>query len=156
MRTLCVRCLLLLFLLSLTANARAQAACPWLTQGTAEASLQGSVTVSTHLVSAKEGTCTFTMQRADAAYTLKIIVAFTNEFRCPDGSRQVPGIGNEAAICSANTPRNQTTDTLSSMIRDRFLTVQLKSVSKRSTPLTPEKRQTLIQQTAEEVAGNLF
>jgi hypothetical protein len=150
------RCLVLFSLLLLTASVRAQTACPWLTQGTAETFLQGPVTVSTTLLSATEGTCTFTLQQDNASYALNIIVAATNATHCPDGSQHLAGIGNDATRCSANPSRNQTTDTVSSHIRDRFLTVQLIIISRGANPLAPVSRQSVVQQAAEEVAGNLF
>ncbi len=150
------RCLVLLSLFLLTSSVHAQTACPWLTQGTAETFLQGPVTVSTTLLSAAEGTCTFTLQQDNVSYTLKIIVAATNATHCPDGSKHLAGIGNDATLCAANPSHNQTTDTVSSRIRDRYLTVQLIIISRGANPLAPVNRQAVVQLAAEEVAGNLF
>jgi hypothetical protein len=150
------RCLVLFSLVLLTASVHAQTSCPWLTQGTAATWLQGPVTVSTNLLSATEGTCTFSLQQDNASYTLKIIVAATNATRCPDGSQHLAGIGNDATLCAANPSRNQTTDTVSSRVRDRYLTVQLIIIGRSANPLAPVKRQAVVQQAAEEVAGNLF
>ena len=150
------RCLLLVSLLLLSISARAQTTCPWLTQGTASLWLQGHVTVSTNILSTSEGTCTFTLHQDNATYTLEITVAATNHPRCTTNSKPLTGIGNEAVLCAANPSRNQTTDTVSSRIRDRYLTVQLIITSKTPGALTPDKRQTLVEEAAEEVAGNLF
>lgn len=147
---------LLLPLLLLCASARAQTPCPWLTQGTAATWLQGPVTVSTNLLSTNEGTCLFTLHQDNASYTLEITVSATNHPLCPSSSKPLTGIGNEAVLCTANPSRNQTTDTISSRIRDRYLTVQLTITGKSTSPLAPDKRQALVQQAAEEAAGNLY
>ena len=150
------RCLLLFILLPLSISASAQATCPWLTQGTASTLLQGPVTLSTNILSTNEGTCTFTLHQDNATNTLEITISTTNHPRCIAGSKPLTGIGNEAVLCAANPSRNQTTDTVSSRIRDRYLTVQLTITSKTPSPLAPNKRQSLIEEAAEEVAGNLF
>jgi hypothetical protein len=150
------RYLVLFSLLLLTASMHAQTACPWLTQGTAETFLQGHVAVSTTLLSANEGTCTFTLQQDSTSYTLKIIVAPNNATPCPDGSKHFAGVGNDATVCASNPSHNQSTDTVSSRIRDRYLTVQLIITSHAAIPLAPANRQAVVQQAAEEVAGNLF
>jgi hypothetical protein len=150
------RCLLLFAFLLLSISARAQMPCPWLTQGTAATWLQGPVTVSTNVLSSNEGTCTFTLHQDNASYTLELTLSATNHPRCPAGSKPLSGIGNEAVICAAAPSRNQTIDTVSSRIRDRYLTIQLTVSGKSIAPLAPDKRQSLVQETAEEVAGNLF
>jgi hypothetical protein len=150
------RCLLLVSLLLLCISAPAQTTCPWLTQGTAATWLQGPATVSTNLLSANEGTCTFTLHQDNALYTLEITVSATNHPRCPASSKPLTGIGNEAILCAANHSRNQTTDTITSRIRDRYLTVQLTITAKNTNPMPPDQRQAIVQQAAEEVAGNLY
>ena len=147
---------LLLPLLLLCASARAQTPCPWLTQGTASTWLQGPVTVSTNLLSTNEGTCTFTLHQDNASYTLEITVSATNHPRSSTSSKPIPGIGNQAVLCSASPSRNQTTDTINSRIRDRYLTVQLTVTGKNTNPMPPDQRQAVVQQAAEEAAGNLF
>jgi hypothetical protein len=150
------RCLLLFILLPLSISASAQATCPWLTQGTASAWLQGPAAVSTNILSTSEGTCTFSLHQDNATYTLEITIAAANHPRCATNSKPLTGIGNEAVICAANPSRNQTTDTVSSRIRNRYLTVQLIITSKTPSALAPDKRQSLVEEAAEEVAGNLF
>ncbi len=145
---------LLLFSLLLCAAAHAQTACPWLTQGTAEALLNGPVIASTNLLPGDQGTCAFTLHQDVATSTLEITVATANLSACPAG-KPLTGIGNQATLCTTSS-RNQSTDTVSSRVRDHYFTVQLTTTGKATNVLTPDQRQALLQQAAEEVAGNLY
>ncbi|MGA8940062.1 MAG: hypothetical protein WB439_12955 [Acidobacteriaceae bacterium] len=146
---------LLLYLLLPCAHAHAQAACPWLTQGTAAAYLQAPVTTFTNLSSSNEGSCLFTLHQDTATSALKITVTTTTQPSCPAG-KPLTAIGTEATLCSAHPARNRTTDTVSGRVRNLYFTIELTIIGKTTPPLTPEQRQSIVQQAAQEVAGNLF
>lgn len=135
--------------------AHAQAACPWLTQGTAEAYLQAPVTPFTNLSSSNEGSCLFTLHHEAATSALKITVTTTPQTTCPSG-KPLTGIGTEATLCSTHSTHNRTTDTVSGRVRTYYFTIEL-SITGKSTPtLSTEQRQLIVEQAAQEVAGNLF
>ncbi len=152
-----LRLLCVLAALSLCSVASAQtAACPWLTEGTASALLDGRVAVTTRILSAGDSTCTFTLQQGAATSVLEISIAATDHFICPPNSLKVSGIGNEAVSCTQDHPPNETMDIVSGRARNLYFGVRLTVTGKPSAALSPSMRQSLVEQVAEQVAGNLY
>ncbi|MGA7158619.1 MAG: hypothetical protein WBY53_17365 [Acidobacteriaceae bacterium] len=141
---------LLLFALTSLPHARAQTACPFFTQGTAATYLQAPVELSTDLNANNEGSCTFTAHDASSTITLKLTATTAMQPACPSG-KPLTGIGTEATLCT-----RQTADTISARLRDLYLTIQLTTTGKPTKPFTTEQRQTIVQNAAEILAGNLF
>jgi len=146
------RLLLLLAALSLLSPAHAQPACPWLTEGTAAAALDAPVTITTNLLPSGDGTCTFTTQQTPTPSRLEITVATSAPQACPPSSKHLPGIGNEALTCTLPGPSSETTDLITARVRNRYFTLRLTL----PTASSPTARQSLAEQIAEQVAGNLY
>jgi len=128
--------------------------CPWLTEGTAAATLGAPATtlVALHGDSdPPEGTCTFTAPRGSI---LEVAVTTTpSEPVCPANSLKLPAIGNEATFCRLDRSPTETRYVLTSRVRDLFFRTTL------TLPLPAPKQQEAPQQLeriAEQVAGNLF
>lgn len=152
-----LRLLCILATLSLCYVARAQTVpCPWLTEGTASALLNGPVAVTTSILPAGDSTCTFTLQQGAATPVLEISIAATDQSICPPNSMKLSGVGNEAVSCSQNHPPNGTTDIVSGRARDLYFAVRLTVSGKPSATLSPALRQSVLERVAEEVAGNLY
>jgi hypothetical protein len=152
-----LRLLCVLAALSLCSVARAQtAACPWLTEGTASALLNGPVAVTTRILPAGDSTCTFTLQQGAATSVLEISIAASDHSICPSNSMKLSGIGNEAVSCTQDHPPNETTDIVSGRARNLYFAVRLTVTGKPSTSLSHAMRQSLLEQVAEQVAGNLY
>jgi hypothetical protein len=121
-----------------------EAACPWLTEGSAAGALGGKVRVILNLASSTQGTCTF-VKTEDPQDQLKVFVGAGNIPTCPTGSARVTGIGVQASRC-----RLGLTQMISSRVRETNLAVTV-STSKSGDPTNGA-----IEQIAEQVAGNLF
>lgn len=146
---------LLLLSLPLCASARAQTACPWLTQGTAETFLNESTVASAHLLPNGEGSCIFTLHHGAATSALQITISSAPQPACPAG-KPLTGIGTQAMFCSASPSHIQTVDTVSGRVRDHYFTVLLVINSKSAAAATSRQRESIVERAAEEVAGNLF
>lgn len=152
-----LRLVCLLATLSFCCEARAQTApCPWLTEGTASALLSGPVAVATRILPAGDSTCTFTLQQGAATSVLEISIAASDHSICPPNSMKLPGIGNEAVFCTQDHPPNETTDIVSARARNLYFAVRLTVTGKPSAALSQAMRQSLLEQVAEQVAGNLY
>jgi hypothetical protein len=150
-----LRLLFALAVVSLCSAAHAQSACPWLTEGTAAAMLEGQVTVTTKLLPTGEGSCAFTLQKSGATAVIEINVAASVGGSCPANSAKLAGIGNEAVYCTEDRSPKETTNIVRSRVRDVFFVVRLTVTGKTPAAATPAQRQAVAEQVAEEVAGNL-
>jgi hypothetical protein len=146
--------LLALFLLAARGHCAASDMCPWITQGSAAKLLDGDVTVSIH-GDDKQGSCSF---RGDGkvAYTLEVSVTAHEDGACRKGSAELKGIGNEAYLCSVKQSSFGWVEKVSSRVRDTFFTVTLSATGGRASSMPEEVRRNILDQAAEQVAGNLF
>jgi hypothetical protein len=131
--------------------ARAQSACPWFTEGTAAAMLGGPVASTTKLLLPSSGTCTFTLHQGGSASTLEIAVAPNRPSLCPADSRMVPAIGTDALTCTAGN-----SNILTARVRTIYFTIRLTLSATQSPAISAPDRQTIVERTAEQVAGNLY
>jgi hypothetical protein len=129
--------------------------CPWLTEGTAGATLGAPVTTTVTLhgdPSRPDGTCTFT---APQGSVLEVAVITTTPFEpvCPAHSLKLPAIGNEATFCRADRRY-----VLTSRVRDLFFrtTLSTQPGGPQPDPKQQEANQQQLERVAEQVAGNLF
>jgi hypothetical protein len=133
--------------------------CPWLTEGTATATLGTPITTAITLrgdPDLPEGTCTFT---APQGSILEIAVTSTPpEPVCPANSPKLTGIGNEATFCRLDRPPTETRYVLTSRVRDLFFrtTLTLQPPAPSPDPKQQEAHQQQLERIAEQVAGNLF
>ena len=126
-----------------------EAACPWLTEGSAANALGGKVRVILSLASFTQGTCTF-VKMEDPQDQLKVFVGAGNVPSCPAGSAPVVGVGVQASRCRLPLRNQGLTQMISSRVREINLAVAV-STSKSGDPADGA-----IEQIAEQVAGNLF
>ncbi len=136
------------------AIANAQPVCRWLTEGSAATLLGGPVTVSARLLPSGEGSCAFSRQQGTSFYLLEITVANSALAACPPGSQKLSGIGNEAVECKSTRSSGETIDVVSSRVRAVYFTTGL-TVRGKNTSAVPTSKQSVVQQVAEQVAGNL-
>lgn len=150
----------ILFLMPLlflcVAESRAETACPWLTQGTAAAMLEGDVSANVQSASPDTGSCRFSLRNGASEYVLKITVAGKPGVTCPPGSPKVPGVGSEAFSCQTRKSSEESSDMISGRVRAIFFLVRLTGKGMPDSPMTPEKRSDIVERAAETVAGNLF
>jgi hypothetical protein len=148
-----------LLLLSLCTYARAQQACPWLTQGTAGALLGEEVRVTVH-GSADEGDCEF-VPSADGDHSdtalnngklMKIVVGHQLPKECAAGER-LTGIGQDSTLCLSDAGGVHR-EIIRGRVRNRYFLITV-SARKASASDEASSRHAL-EQLAEEVAGNLF
>ena len=128
-------------------------ACPWLTEGSAVRVLGGNVKVFSQTTSSAAGLCIFT-KLDSVGDELKIIVG-SSAPACPVRSAQVVGVGTQASHCDRNASSQEIEGMVSGAVREKRFAVVL---SKRTASTKPEKLQnsSILDQVAEQVAGNLF
>lgn len=143
-----------LLLLVVTA-ARAQTACPWLTQGTAAAYLGGDVTVVFNSTRPGEGVCRFTQHQNSSFAMLEITVSQKRLKGCPRSAPTIKGVGSHAVACHA-ARRGKIEDIITGSVRDTNFTVRLVTRKWPAGSDSAAHRSSIVEQTAEEVAGNLF
>jgi hypothetical protein len=146
---------LLVFAVLSASALRAEPVCPWLTQGSAAAMLGGDVSAVIKLTPPEQGSCAFTLQQEATTYVLEVVIESTPRTTCPPASAKLPGIGNEAVACRLQRSPNEFVDVVSSRVRTLYFTV---SLTLRGTTLSPtplDKQREIVEQAAEQVAGNL-
>lgn len=127
--------------------------CPWMTQGSAARLLAGDIIASIQAVDDKHGDCIFSRADGRTSYTLHIAVGGEANVACPRGSAQLKGIGNEAYLCNVQRSSSGATEKVSSRVRDILFTVTL---TERGVLMSNDARRDVLDQAAEQVAGNLF
>lgn len=145
-----------------TVVAQTQANCPWLATGSAVTALGGDVTVSAHSENNWEGECHFERSTSAGRRAIDIRVSKANFHPCPDGSAKLKALGNEAAQCRRGTADAGHADTIAGRVRDAWFEVAILGV--RAADREPPKEEaphdvygaSLLEQLAEQVAGNLF
>jgi hypothetical protein len=125
-----------------------------LTQGTAAAALGGDVSVTAAVSESGEGVCKFVRQQGSAD-RLEIEVKKGTLPACPEGSMQLKGIGNQAALCTRPGAPNEKIQMLSSRVRDQYFTLTLFSYGA-ETDEPPPLREQPLENIGEQVAGNLY
>jgi hypothetical protein len=170
--------LLLLLLFSLAATAQAQygrtagqgssaqprsknasqnpskAACPWLTQGSAARALGGDVSVTASVSDAGEGFCRFLRQPTPDF--LEVLISKASLPTCPPGSMELKGIGNQAESCNRPGARDESIKMITGRVRDLYFTVTLASRVQKSALKLSDVQEDMLEQIAEQVAGNLY
>jgi hypothetical protein len=131
-----------------------KAACPWLTQGSAATVLGGDISVTARVSDAGEGFCRFSRQQGSDF--LEILVSRASLPRCPSGSTELKGIGNEAKSCSHPGSRGESVEMVSSRVRDLYFSVMFTSRGLKSGMKSPDAHDDALEQIAEQVAGNLY
>ena len=153
---------LILFSIALLMPAKLHAAniCPWLTKGSAETALGGSVTAAVQVSDSGEGTCTFTREQASTKNgfkdVLKISVQKAPQPPCPAGSTKLTGIGNEAVRCTVRRSAEESVEMIVSRVRDLNFTISMASHIRSPKTTETNSEDDRIEQIAEQVAGNLF
>jgi hypothetical protein len=131
-------------------QARSQTTCPWLTQGSASRVLGGDVSTKVSVADTGEGSCRF-LREPRSPDSLKILVSKNALASCPTESKELKGIGNQAAMC-----RVKGVEMVSGRVRDLHFTVTLASRGQRSPAKSPDAQEDALELIAEQVAGNLF
>ena len=126
------------------------AQCPWLTQGSAASALGGEVHVSVIVVSPSQGTCSFVRQDLPAAH-LKIFVGPASIPSCPQASERAVGVGTRASRCRVSASTGDSTEMISGAVRQTGLAILLGR-----SKTDPRAKRDLLEELAEQVAGNLF
>jgi hypothetical protein len=147
---------LILFLLFATRLCGAADVCPWITQGSVAKLLEGDVQLSIQTTDDKQGSCNFSRVDGKVSYTLEVSVGPEANGTCPKGSAELRGIGNEAYFCSVKRSSSETLEKVSSRVRDSFFTVTLSASGPRGLVMPDDARRSVLDQAAEQVAGNLF
>jgi hypothetical protein len=131
-------------------KARSQTTCPWLTQGSASRVLGGDVSTKVSVSDTGEGSCRFLREQSSPG-TLKVLVSKSALASCPAESKELKGIGNQAAMCRVNG-----VEMVSGRVRDLHFTVTLTSREQKSPVKLPDVQEDALEQIAEQIAGNLF
>jgi hypothetical protein len=149
----------LLLLAPHLAQAQEQPTCPWLTAGTAAATLDGPALSTVKLTGSAEqleGNCTFTLTQGVVLSTLEIVVTRTPKPACPSNSPKLTGIGNEATVCRLDRSPTEVRYAIDSRVRDLYLRTSLAIQGASPTSKNTANQQQLLERVAEQVTGNLF
>jgi hypothetical protein len=130
--------------------------CPWLTEGTATATLGTPVTTAVTLhgdPDRPEGTCLFTAPQGTLEIAVIAVITTPSEPACPTTGLKLPGIGNEATFCHTDNR-----DRITSRVRDLSFrtTLSLQPPTPQPDAKQQEAHQHQLERIAEQVAGNLF
>lgn len=136
-------------------GARGATACPWLTQGSAAALLGGEVTSAVTATETNEGSCTFSRTRGTTS-SLEVTVQKGTLAGCPESSRKLKAIGNEALLCAIAPSANESGEEVSGRVRDSFFTIVLRVRGPGKAGMSLDAQRVAVEQAAEQVAGNLF
>jgi hypothetical protein len=130
---------------------RAQAVCPWLTEGTGAALMAGDVTA--HVAEANgEGTCEFTRAAPAGSLRLSIAISHLPPKDCPAGER-LSGVGQDAVFCSADMG-GEFRATIRGRVRATYFL--LTETGKPASASDKAALRDALEQAAEEVAGSLY
>lgn len=129
--------------------------CPWFTERSAATALGGDVRVTLALASGSQGTCTFINQQSPED-ELKIIVGGNNVPLCPPGSTKVVGVGTRANRCRVTASQGEIQEMIGGAVREKNFAVVLSTRGDSSARSSPNPKTDILQQIAEQVAGNLF
>lgn len=153
--------LLLITAGSLPLVAQSHARCPWLATGSAVTALGGDVTVTANSENNWQGSCHFTRQVSSPARAIDIWVSKVDRHPCPSGSAKIKALGNEAVQCQLSIS-GQAAETIAGRVRETWFEVTMiggaEPASKPSDARHPDDRYgaTMLEQIAEQVAGNLY
>jgi hypothetical protein len=136
-------------------HSRPQTICPWLTQGSAARALGGDVSVTVSVSSTGEGSCEFRAQH-EAVNSLEVRVGKAKLPTCSAEGTKLIGIGNEAVRCRLRSSNSETAEMVSSRVRDVYMTVALTTRGEKAPAKTPDGQGDVLEQIAEQVAGNLY
>jgi hypothetical protein len=156
--------MVLLWMIALSAAAHAQpnAACPWLTEGTAAKVLGGEVTVTAQSSGNWDGSCRFTSGMGSSRQKIDIQIGKVNTHPCPQGSTIVSALGNEAMRCQVIGPQNEPAAIIAGRVRDAFFVVSMVNVpgALRDPPATGHPPSVYgaaaLEMIAGQVVGNLY
>ena len=132
-----------------------QASCPWLNHGTATGALGEDVTTMAHISDSGEGSCKFSRQQGSTD-SLEIEVSHATLPDCPQASKKLAGIGNEAKWCRLPAATGRLMEMISGRVRDWNFTITWRPGAQKGSSAAYDKTETILDQLAEQVAGNLF
>jgi hypothetical protein len=129
--------------------------CPWFTERSAVTALGGDVKVTLTLATGTQGICTFIKQQSPED-ELKIIVGGNNVPSCPPGSTKVVGVGTRANRCRMTASQGGIQEMIGGAVREKNFAVIIAMRVDPSAASSPSPKTDILQQVAEQVAGNLF
>jgi hypothetical protein len=109
-----------------------------------------------------EGSCRFTRRAREAMESLEISVGSADAHPCPEASRKLKAIGNEATECRRLIAPGQETDMIAGRVRKVYFIVSLTNVADAILDQSDEVRPadpygaSPLERLAEQVAGNLY
>lgn len=133
----------------------ASTSCPWITEGSAAKALGGEVTLVVNLSGADEGSCNFFRKQEPKAF-LKIEVSKSVLSSCSADSTKLRGVGNEAMRCAPAGSGDQTGEMISGRVRDLHFVLTFQPLGIKSPANSAGTQDDVLEQIAEQVAGNLF
>lgn len=150
---------LLIALLIVFTKLPAEDSCPYLNAGTAAGLLDGEVK-ETFLSASKDnddGTCEFKRKEAELRIEVTTMTGHATQFaqylsQCKGSKSPLPGIGNEAVICTASD-KGTHTQTVVGRVRERAFVIILKTSGHTLTDAGLRAKSTTA---AEQVSGALF
>jgi hypothetical protein len=129
--------------------------CPWLTEGSAAKVLGGNVSVMVAMTNIDEGSCKFVRQQ-DSTDSLEVLVNKAALITCSAENIRLQGIGNNAARCKLPGPHKEVVEMVSSQVRDLHFTVTLTYRRQENLTKAADAQGDILEQIAEQVAGNLY
>ena len=133
-----------------------QASCPWLPLGSAAKALGGDVYLTVRLLVNGDGSCKF-LRRQDSHDSLTVLVGDAAALSsCSEAHTTLRGIGNDAARCKLPSSHGKTIEMVSSRVRDMHFTVTLAASGRKSSTKSSHEQEDVLEQVAEQIAGNLY
>ena len=132
-----------------------QTVCPWFTQGSAANALGGEVSVTVKVSNTGEGSCKFARQKDSTSY-MEILVSKASVPACPSDSVRLTGVGNEATRCKLRESHGDSAEIVNSRVREMHFSVTLSMHGQKASTKPSDISDDILQQIAEQVAGNLY
>lgn len=143
-------------------SAETPAACPWLTTGTAASVLGGPVTLSAQVESNWQGVCRFMRESGDQKEALEITIGKEDTHVCPQSSKKLIALGNEAVQCTLSNAKGKLLDVIAGRMRNVHFVVSITNPPPASTVPAATGRPPdpygapMLEHVAEQVVGNLY
>ena len=161
----CLKWMILVALVFLSARCKAQGHCAWLNEATASGFLNGPVTLDLETAAEDQNICVFTNLKTAKDYsTLRIMVqplkdvdkaVASHKSLCTSVPVALRAIGNEAVSCSADVGYSRGEQVIG-RVRDRLFIVTVSSTVAQDPSATRQLLQEKARTIAEQIAGALF
>jgi hypothetical protein len=155
-----------LCLLGIPSSAHASNKCPWINEATVSGLLDGQAVGTFEQGSAGQpATCDFVFKKVGESRVFTLSVETTQDAHarvmsmvkgCKEPQEILPGIGNEAYVCTTEHGKEAIAERVVGRVRDQVFTILISSRGKGDLILSTQDLKSRISIASEQVSGNLF